>query len=125
MVRRWSRAHTSDIVVKVALTRDRYNLGEIVVSSGYYGDDGRVAEGDSHRVALGPGAQQAIPQLWDLVFDEVLRAQQAEPRSVTLQLDPEDMDGWRERIATVLRLVGHELDVGYRMPEAGCPMVED
>ncbi|MBN1247756.1 MAG: hypothetical protein JXC32_08865 [Anaerolineae bacterium] len=117
MVRRWSQAHTSDIVVTVALTRDRYSLGEIVVSSGCYADEGQLALGDTHRVALGPGPQRAIPKLWDLVFDEVLRAQQAEPRSVTLQLDPDDMDGWRDRVATVLRLVGHELDV--RVEEAG------
>lgn len=111
MARRWSRAHASDVVVRVGLTRDRYQNGEIVVVADYYGDEGRVQNGRPHRVALGPGEQQAIPQIWDVVFDVVLRAQHAEPRSVTLQLDARGMDGWAERVATIVRLVGHELNL--------------
>lgn len=110
-VRRWSHAREAEVVVAVEVTRDRYMRGELVVRAKYRYPDGSTREGDSHRVALGPGARRAVPRIWDMLFDEVLRVQDERPRSVTVSLDTSDMNGWQERIVTVARLVAHELRV--------------
>lgn len=98
-------------MVAVGVTRERYARGEIVVRAMYHYPDGATREGESHRVALGPGARRAVPRIWDMLFDEVLRVQDERPRSVTVRLDTSDMNGWQERIVTVARLVAHELQV--------------
>jgi len=93
------------------VTRDRYSLGEIVIASAYRYPDGTEREGDSHRVALGPGATRAIGRIWDMLIEEVLRVQDELPRSVALTVDPEGMDGWQDKVMTVVQLVAHELHV--------------
>lgn len=110
-VRRWNHALEADVIVEVEVVFDRYSLGEIKVASIYRYPDGTAREGDSHRVALGPGSRRALPGIWDALFDEVLCVQQQMPKSLALRLCPEGMDGWEEKVATIVRLVSHELHV--------------
>ena len=109
--RRWNHAREANVVVTVGMIRDRYSRGEVVVSSAYHYPDGSVRSGDSHRVAVGPGAQRAVPRIWDMLFEEVVRVQQELPKSVTLKLNTAGMNGWRAPIVTLVRVVAHELEV--------------
>jgi hypothetical protein len=111
VVRRWSHAREADVVVTVGMTYDRYVQGEVVVSSTYHYPDGGAREGDSHRTAVAAGAQRAVPRIWDMLFEEVARVQQELPNSVTLRLDATEMNGWQVPVATLVRIVGHELGV--------------
>ena len=110
-VRRWNHAREADVVVMVGMIRDRYALGEVVISAAYHYPDGSVRHGDSHRVAVGPGAQRAVPRIWDKLLEEVMRVQEELPKSVALKLDITGMNGWRVPIATLVRVVAHELSV--------------
>jgi hypothetical protein len=101
----------ADVVVTVGMTYDRTTQGEVVVTTLYHYPDGGTREGDRHRTAVASGAQRVVPQIWDMLFDEVVRVQQELPASVTLKLDPVEMDGWRAPVATLLRIVGYELQV--------------
>ena len=110
-VRRWSHARKADVVVTVGMIYDRYSLGEVVVAAAYHYPDGSIRDGGSHRVAVGPGAQQAVPQIWDMLLEEVVRVQQELPKSLALKLDTTGMNGWRVPLTTLARVVAHELRV--------------
>ena len=110
-VRRWNHAQTADAVVTVGIAYDRYLSGEVVIATIYHYPDGRTRGGDSHRVLVRPGAQQAVPRIWDKLFEEVVRVQQERPKSVALRLDTARMKGWRVPVTTLVRLVAHELRV--------------
>jgi hypothetical protein len=62
-------------------------------------------------VAVGPGEQLAVPRIWDMLLEEVVRVQQELPKSVALELDTTGMNGWRVRLTTLARVVSHELRV--------------
>jgi hypothetical protein len=111
VVRRWSHAREADVVIEVGITYDRYTQGEVVVASTYHYADGGVRIGASHRVAVAEGVQEVVLQIWDMLFEEVVRVQQELPNSVALRLDAVEADGWRPEIATLLRIVGYELRV--------------
>jgi hypothetical protein len=111
MVRRWGHAREADVVVTVGMTYDRYVQGEVVVASTYHYPGGGAREGESHRTAVAAGGQRAVPRIWEMLFEEVLRVQQELPNSVRVRLDGTEMDGWRDQVATLVQIVGHELRV--------------
>ncbi len=104
-------AHEAEVTVRVRMTHDRFVHGEVVVVPTYCYPDGTVRRGHPRRVALAPGPACAVPAIWDVIFDEVVRVQQGHPRSIVLAVDPAGMDGWSDRVRTVTRLVAHELGV--------------
>ncbi len=110
-MRRWNHARTASVVIKVRMVRDRYAFGEIAVTPVYMYRNGASREGESHRVMLKPGRGQPMPHLWDVLFEEVLYVEQLQPRSMALWIDATEMDGWFDKVETVVRLVAHELNV--------------
>jgi hypothetical protein len=92
---------------------DRYRSGEIVVEPVFHYPDGTEQTGDSHRVALAKGYRRAVPLIWEMLFDEVLRVQRLQPRSLSVELAPMDVERltWVTRVATVIDIVRHELQV--------------
>ncbi len=111
MGRLWHHSHEAEVTVRVGVTYDRYAHGEVIVIPTYRAPDGSAREGRRRRVALAQGPAHAVPAIWDVVFDEVVRVRQAGARSIVLAVDPAGMDGWSDQIRTVIRLVAHELDV--------------
>ena len=110
-MRRWNHAKSASVVIKVALVRDRYAFGEITVTPVYMYRDKTSREGQSHRVMLKPGRGQPMPHLWDVLFEEVLYVEQLQPHSLALWIDGAEMGCWFDKVETVVRLVGHELNV--------------
>jgi hypothetical protein len=112
----WNRSREVEVTVRVGMTHDRYVHGEVVVEPTYRYADGSVREGRRRRIALAPGPAYAVPEMWDVIFDEVVRVQQEGPQSIVLAVDPAGMDGWSDRVRTVIRLVAHELGVPVVAP---------
>jgi hypothetical protein len=113
MSRRWNHACDADVVIRVGMMFDRYRSGEVVVEPVFRYSDGSEWTGGSHRVALAKGYRRAIPLIWEMLFDEVLRVQRLQPRSLSVELAPMDVERvtWATRMATVVDIVGHELAV--------------
>ncbi len=111
MGRLWNHTREVEVTVRVGVMHDRYVHGELVVEPTYRYADGSVHAGHRRRVALAQGPAYAVPEIWDVIFDEVVRVQQAGARSIVLAFDPIGMDGWSDRVRTVVRLVAHELGV--------------
>ena len=116
MGRLWDRLREAEVTVRVGVTHDRFVHGEVVVAPTYHYPDGSVREGHRRRIALAQGPAYAVPEIWDVIFDEVMRVQQEGPRSIVLTVDPVGMDGWSDRVRTVIRLVAHELGVPVAAP---------
>ena len=114
-MRRWNHAKTASVVIKVALVRDRYAFGEIAVTPVYNYRGGGTREGQSHRVMLRSGREQPMSRLWDVLFEEVLYVEQLQPRSLALWVDASEMDGWFDKVDTVVHLVAHELKVPVKV----------
>ena len=115
VVRRWNHAQTADAVVTVGMTYDHYALGEVVIVTVYHYPGGGTRDGDSHRVAVGPGKRLVVPRIWDKLFEEVVRVQQERPKSVALRVDKARMNGWRVPVTTLVRVVAHELRVPFSL----------
>jgi hypothetical protein len=111
MGRLWHHSREAEVTVRVGVTYDRYVHGEVVVEPTYRCPDGSVRGGRRRRVALAQGPAYAVPEIWDVIFDEVVRLRQGGARSIVLAVDPAGMDGWSDRVRTVIRLVAHELAV--------------
>jgi hypothetical protein len=114
--RLWNHSHEAEVTVRVGVTHDRYVYGEVVIEPTYHYPDGSVRQGHRRRVALAQGPVYAVPKIWDVIFDEVVRIQQEGSRSIVLALDPTEMNGWSDRVRTVIRLVAHELGVPVSTP---------
>jgi hypothetical protein len=96
----------TDVVIRVAAS------GAVEIAAWYRADDGLRAQGACHRVPLTPDPAWMLPEIWNVLFDEVLRAQRLSSRSVVVALDAGPAGAaWWDWIVTVARIVAHELRV--------------
>jgi hypothetical protein len=96
----------TDIVVRVAAP------GAVEIAAWYRAGDGLRAWGARHRVSLTPDPAWMLPEVWNVLFDEVLRAQRLSSRSVVVALDTGPAGAaWWDWVVTAARIVAHELHV--------------
>jgi len=102
----------SQATVAINYVRDRYPRGEFQIQTTYRLPDGGVSTDESHRIQFSGQYAPVIRELWDVGFDETLRALQNEPTAVRIAVNCPEMEAaWSETVRTVAVIIGHELDV--------------
>ena len=111
----WTRREGSTATITVSCSHSRYAQGEIVVQAVYRLTDGRRDPDPSHRIYIGNPTERVIDAYWELLFDEVARAQQFGTQSVSIRFrDAGFPDLWAARLRALAQVIARELKVILR-----------
>jgi len=109
-------------VVTASLRRERYEGAVMVVETQCTTSAGRSVEKAARTARL--GREDALTRCWDTLFDAVLRAQEAAPDELRLEVDSGEIPEWAQRIQTLAEIVAYELKVPFA-GEGGHPSDPD
>jgi len=117
-MRRGEHGRKVGATVRVEVTRDRYECGEVLIRALHHYEDGFRRENSRSRATLQGSIPATLPDVWEALFDAVLCAEDAVGTGqVEMIVDTDGVHDWREAmLRTLVWTVAYERKIPVRGP---------